>query len=787
MKRIHRTVFAAVSLSPLALALALALAACGGGRAESLSRRASPVLAWGALQARVPDPYGKPAAFFGDTVALQGDTLLGGATGHAHVFVRSAGAFGKQATFDAPASTPVNDAFPTSVALDGDTALIGAASGGAYVYVRSAGSWTQQAKLVPAAHTTNDSAGHAVALRGDVAVLSSIGKNAVYVFTRSGSTWTEAVTLNDPAGDANPWFGTSLAMDGGTLVVGAKFAHSVEGAAYVYVGAGATWSLQGTLLAPDGGDHQLFGRAVAVSKGTVAVGAPNANGQHGAAYVFTRSGTTWSLQKELLSPETADTQEAFGSSLALSGDTLLVGEPDGRDLRGAAWAYTRTSTTWGAPTSLAPDDLAVQDAYGTAVALDGATAAIGAPLGNVTDGVTYVFTTAHPDGETCAVDGDCLSGHCTEKVCCASPSCGPCGTCAGATPGKCQLRARGDLPGTSCGAYACDGAASTCPTTCTGALDCASGATCDGSGHCQKKTLGSACTTSASCASGTCVDGVCCKEVCAAGFACNVAGHEGTCVRPKGAGCADDASCATGHCVDGVCCDAACAGQCEACDVAGSVGTCAPAFGAPHGARTACAKGGDVCGDRTCDGTKDRTACVGFAHGTTTACGQASCVGATYTEAPRCDGAGACLAPTSTSCVPFACGASGCLSSCASSTDCAPGFACVGGACTQGAKCSDDRTESIPKTGGEPLSCAPYLCGDDGSCMRTCKTTNDCAQGSCDGEHCIVTLTQGSAADGGCTTSARRSSQDAGGDCAAWALVGAGALATAARRRRART
>jgi catechol 2,3-dioxygenase-like lactoylglutathione lyase family enzyme len=742
-------------------------------------------LIWGAQQARLADPYGKPGAGFGHAVALRGATLLVAAPGtnrigEAHVFVRGPDGYTKQASLKPPAGFPTDGAFAGSIALDGDTAIVGSWSDAAYVFVRTGSTWTQQAKLVPAAHVPRDGLTEALAIRGDLAAVSSTTANAVYLFARTGTSWSEIATLHDPDAGPNDHFGASVAIDGGTILVGAEYAPSGAGAAYVFAGSGASWSLQGTLLAADGALIDKFGHTVALSGDLAVVGAPNAGGG-GAAYAFTRTGTTWASQAKLAYPDGTGTNAQFGVTLGLSADTLVVGAPGRASDTGIAYAYPRVAGAFGGPIALLPSDVGILDEYGTAVALEGATAVIGAPMANVTDGVTYVFATAHPSGEACVLDGDCLSGHCTERVCCASASCGPCGTCAGATAGTCALRARGDRPGTSCGAYACDGLAVTCPTACTSASDCVSGAICDATGHCAKRTLGAVCTTSLSCASGACVDGVCCSATCGAGLACNVAGHEGTCVRPLGGSCTDAVGCASGHCVDGVCCDATCAGQCEACDVPGSIGTCAPVSGRPHGGRAACADGGtDVCAARTCDGTKDRAACAAFANGSSKRCGSATCVGATFSDAARCDGAGTCVASPTTSCVPFACGASGCLASCTASDACAPGFSCVGGTCTQGGRCSDDGTTSIPKTGGEPLSCAPYRCGANGSCRSECTTTDDCTSGACDGQHCLVTL-GGTDANGGCSLTPTRGATPGG---ALSALAAAALLAFTRRRRR---
>src|SRR5690606_19377231 len=108
------------------------------------------------------------------------------------------------------------------------------------------------------------------------------------------------------------------------------------------------------------------------------------------------------------------------------------------------------------------------------------------------------------------------------------------------------------------------------------------------------------------------------------------------------------------NCSDGLCCDRPCTGQCEACDLPGHEGTCMPVTGAPRGDRPACE--GDAaspCGAGACDGS-NRSSCS-FA-GTEVICGDSACSDGVETGR-RCDGAGQCRsAETSRACAPYACG-----------------------------------------------------------------------------------------------------------------------------------
>src|SRR5690606_10211951 len=148
-------------------------------------------------------------------------------------------------------------------------------------------------------------------------------------------------------------FGHSVALDGNTVLVGAQYAdvggNSSQGAAYVFTWNGANWIPQAKLTAGDGADGDRFGSALALDGETALVGAHEADVGgvffHGAAYVVTRSGATWTEQEKLTAADGA-AGDQFGSSVALDGETALVGaysaEVDGNNSQGAAYVFTRS-------------------------------------------------------------------------------------------------------------------------------------------------------------------------------------------------------------------------------------------------------------------------------------------------------------------------------------------------------------------------------------------------------------------------------------------------------------
>jgi hypothetical protein len=297
--------------------------------------------------------YDGVAGGFGYSVAISGTTAIVGApgrnanTGGAYVFVRSGTIWQPQSVLTASNGAP-NDEFGGSVALDGSTAVVGAPyansnAGEAYAFVRSGTTWSQEAQLIPAdGAAAGDYYGWSVAVSSTTAVVGVPYKNgaigSAYVFVQSGTVWSQQAQLTATDAATNDLFGYSVAISGSTLAVGAYFKNSGAGAAYVFVRAGTAWSQQAHLTALDGAPNDIFGFAVAISGSTVIVGAAYKSLDTGAAYVFAQTGTTWSQQARLVASDGA-AAEFYGSSVAISGSTAVVGGPGDAGNTGAAYVY----------------------------------------------------------------------------------------------------------------------------------------------------------------------------------------------------------------------------------------------------------------------------------------------------------------------------------------------------------------------------------------------------------------------------------------------------------------
>lgn len=228
----------------------------------------------------------------------------------------------------------------------------------------------------------------------------------------SGACWVYAVTTpgdwaldgvlraSDPSSIAG--FGSEVAIDGEYAVVGAPGASNgngaSSGAAYVFRRQNGTWTQQAKLLSLDGNTGHQFGSAVAIEGDVVVVGAPEGNdGQRGAAYVFTRTGDQWA-QSAKLQVSTVSFVD-FGSDVSISGDTILVGARFGignaNAFTGAAYVFTGGGGSWTEQQKLTASDGIEQDYFGDAVSVSGDIAVIGAPresnAGGSQAGSVYVY------------------------------------------------------------------------------------------------------------------------------------------------------------------------------------------------------------------------------------------------------------------------------------------------------------------------------------------------------------------------------------------------------------
>ncbi len=353
-----------------------------------------------------------------------------------------------QQTYVRSSNPDQQDYFGQSVAISGDTMLVGAsgersnatgvngnqldnsllAAGAAYVFVRTGGTWVQQAYLKASNTGASDEFGAVVALSGNTAAVAAYrersnatGVNgnqsdnsvfqagAVYVFVRNGSTWTQQAYIKASNTSAQDNFGWRLALDGDTLVVGAggedsgapgvngnqsDNSMSDAGAAYVFVRQGTTWTQEAYLKAHNPSTGAGFGNVVAISGDTIVVTAQNEDtgaSDSGAGYVFVRNQGVWT-QQAFLKASNPGSQDWLGWA-AIDGDTIVLGSGNedsnasgvnGNQLdnsmneAGAAYVFVRSGTQWTQEAYLKASNPSTLEWFGSGLALSGDLLAIGA-------------------------------------------------------------------------------------------------------------------------------------------------------------------------------------------------------------------------------------------------------------------------------------------------------------------------------------------------------------------------------------------------------------------------
>lgn len=302
----------------------------------------------------------------------------------------------------AAADRTAGDGFSKAIAISGDTMVIaaqgddtatGSNAGSVRVFTRSGTTWTQQAVLTPNDAAAGDRFGTAVAIAGNTVAVGAthddtpggiLNAGSVTIFTRSGTTWTQQAkhTAGNAAQDDH--FGKSVALAGDTLLIGADNKNNGSGVAYVFLRNAGTWSQQAELIAATLQPNDSFGCSVALSGDTALIGTEGddqaaTDMNEGCAYVFLRNGSTWTQQAQLIASDT-QTDHAFGTAVALTGDSALIGATGSDGYRGAAYVFERNGTNWLQSSKLSADQGLPYDTFGGAIALMEDLAVAGSPL-----------------------------------------------------------------------------------------------------------------------------------------------------------------------------------------------------------------------------------------------------------------------------------------------------------------------------------------------------------------------------------------------------------------------
>ncbi len=523
--------------------------------------------------------------------------------------------------------------------------------------------------------------------------IAMVGGESISLYDETTAKWTLGTSGPAPRGSA----GIGLLADGRLMFAGGldfpgKWYSQVD----IYDPKTDSWTTTGPLSA-----HRTDAAVIGLADGGALAVGGNVAGVSGVTIVerYDVVAKTWSI----VAPLPASTASIGGTPTLtmLAGGRVMIPEL-GYGGKGAA-IFDPAANEWRSttPSTSSHGSSPPLIVSGTAVYVIGGNDDKGAAGADVEKFVPMA------NGSACVATapGDCVSGFCTDGVCCNRSCTGPCERCdASGSAGTCS-----GLTGAPHATRTCD------PYAACSAGSCASSCTVDGD-----------CTATSWCSSGKCAPRVGSGKACTSGRGCN-----------------------SGNCVDGVCCDTACSGQCEACNVGGKEGVCTPVTGTPKGARPACTDGSSECG-AVCNGTK-RDACVYLAAGSRP-CGKASCLTGVETHPSTCDGKGACSDKPS-SCGNYACGVDICKSACGTKADCTPGNLCVSNACVPAPGLGDPCKDAIECSTGycvDGVCCGVPSCGAGSTCAApskaghcthdlglACSVDDQCASGKCvDGVCC---------------------------------------------------
>lgn len=376
--------------------------------------------------AKLTGSHASAADRAGSSLALAGDVAACGApfddpngtdSGSAYVFERVGGVWAQAARIKA-GDPAASDNFGAAVAVSGLTVAVaspfdddgGTNTGSVYVFDRVAGVWAQSVKLGSPDAAPSDYFGSAVALVGDLLVVGAQydderGSNAgaAYVLERVAGAWTHQIKLMASDGAANDNFGRAVATDGTTILIGAPSRDvppTDAGAVYVFRKSGGVWTQAQRLTASDAAASDQFGLAVAVDGAHALVGAPGADVQgtsSGSAYFYERDANGVWIEAARRLACGGNSSDQAGSSVALSGGRALVGAPtaDGAaSSSGAAYLFARQLGAWVPVARLTAADGLASDNFGVAVAMDAASALVGASLDDdigTDSGSAYLF------------------------------------------------------------------------------------------------------------------------------------------------------------------------------------------------------------------------------------------------------------------------------------------------------------------------------------------------------------------------------------------------------------
>ncbi len=368
--------------------------------------------------------YGSAVARSGDYVAIGAPEFDNGGTtdvGRVYVYRRISGDTWGSEVLLAPqlADQQAFDRFGFSVALSGTLLVVGAPTddgpntdqGAVYVFTRTGpDTWSTPVRITPAEGAAGDNFGHSVAIDGTTIVVGAPFRNTTqadagraYVYVQSGPNWVLESTLNSGGTTPSGTFGISVGVSGDRAVVGAPAENSGNGFAYFFARSGGLWGTgQQVARSTVGGSTVAFGRAVAISGDGALIGSPQDDqtvSNSGSVRAFRYNGASWIGDALHIFSAAPAVNDQFGFSVSLDGTLAVIGAPfrDGGGFldSGRAFFFEDVSGAWSQFGLIDnPSPTAGDEEFGTAVAVAGTTAFVGAPGDAANRGRAYGYKRA---------------------------------------------------------------------------------------------------------------------------------------------------------------------------------------------------------------------------------------------------------------------------------------------------------------------------------------------------------------------------------------------------------
>ncbi|MDF4222185.1 DUF5011 domain-containing protein [Maribacter sp. M208] len=364
---------------------------------------------WGNIQRVMANDY-LSGSWFGNSVAISNDFAIIGANGHDDFGIKSGAAYlyekdtngnWLEAQKLTASDSNTNDYFGSAVAISGNTAVVGAIgnddngdnSGSVYVYDRNAnGTWLQTQKLLVDNGTSNSNFGTSVAISPNYIVVGTHHTDAnltdkAYIFEKDvNDNWVQLQVLTASDAVLGDDFGVSVSISNDKIVIGAARNGSNgndSGAAYIFEkSSDGLFTETQKIVAGNASFGHRFGSSVAISANTVIVGSPGSNDDgngSGSAYIFEKGTDGNWVEQEKLTASNAASNNWFGQSVSISNNRVVVGSDENGVGRGSAYLFEKdTNGTWSELQILDSRPNAGYDSFGGSVSISGDVAVVGA-------------------------------------------------------------------------------------------------------------------------------------------------------------------------------------------------------------------------------------------------------------------------------------------------------------------------------------------------------------------------------------------------------------------------